>query len=184
MSLNWDQILEETESEDLSSSPLPAGTYTAVVEKAEATKAASSGSNMIKTTYRVVGGPYADRFVWNNIVFTVTNPKAMAMTVRTLGAHGITKEWLAAENPNVNTIAAKIVGATVQLDVQIRTYEGRELNDVKSVKAIKGGAPAGTPTGVPAAATPTPTGAAPSIPVPTVPDAAAVPTALPEGESF
>ena len=42
MSLNWDQILEETEAEDLSSSPLPAGTYTAVVEKAEAMKAASS----------------------------------------------------------------------------------------------------------------------------------------------
>lgn len=183
MSMNWDAILEETEAEDLSSSPVPAGTYSAVVEKAEAVKA-KSGSNMIKTTYRIVGGPYNDRFVWNNIVFTVTNPKAMAMTVRTLGAHGVTKEWLAAENPNVNTIAAKIVGVMVEVEIAIRTFEGRELNDVKSVKAIKGAAPAGVPAPtVAASATPSAdTIPTPTIPTPTAPTAAASP--LPEGESF
>src|SRR5690606_19482313 len=103
MNMNWDEILKEQES-DPGFAPVPDGKYPVRVEKAEATKA-STGADMIKTQFVIVGGPHDGKKVFTNIVFSYNNPTAMRFTLRKLKALGVTREYLAANNPSTDQIA-------------------------------------------------------------------------------
>lgn len=149
--LNWDDILEEQEEADSEFAAIPANTYTVEVDSAEATTA-QSGNKMIKCTLRVQGGPYNGRLLWTNIVFATANPVAMKFTLRKLRALGVTKEWLAAQNPSVEQIASAIEGKVVDAEVEVKPYNGENTNDVKGFKAVAAGA--GSPAPGPAAAAP------------------------------
>lgn len=164
MNMNWDEILREQES-DPGFAPVPEGKYPVRVEKAEATKA-STGADMIKTQFVIVGGPHDGKKVFTNIVFSYNNPTAMRFTLRKLKALGVTREYLAANNPSTDQIASMIVGATCEAEVTIREYEGEKSNDVKSLRDL--GEPGGTPA-------PPITDSATAPPVPTVPPAPTIP---------
>lgn len=140
MTLNWDSILEE-QSATSEDSAIPAGTYAVEVASA-ADKVAQSGNHMIALTCRVIGGPYDGRLLWTNIVFATTNTTAMKFTLRKLNALGVGREWLATENPNAATIAAKVVGAVVNAEVTVREWNGENRNDIQTFKRAEGAAAA------------------------------------------
>lgn len=177
--LNWDDILEEQEGADTEFAAIPATTYTVEIESAEA-RTAQSGNKMINLTCRVQGGPYDQRIVWTNIVFATDNPTAMKFTLRKLKALGVTKEWLARENPSTETIAAQIEGVVAEAEVTQRTWEDELRNDIKSFKALATPSPGSAASEPPApAATPTPT-PDPEPKAPAGPSASEIP--LPEAD--
>ena len=162
--IDWDQAIKDAKE---GTDPVPPGSYTVKVEKAEAVKAQSSGSPMIKATLRIVGGPHDGRFVWTNLVHKPGSPGSAKMFAVKVMAFGITAEVLAAQKPTMPQVAEMLVGRQAVVDVEIREWQGRMSNDVKSIK------PSATVPSVPSVApTPTPTPAAapsvtPPVPVPT-----------------
>lgn len=191
--LNWDDVLgavDADEKENPSTSndfdALPTGPYNVVVQEADK-QLSSTGKDMIKIRVQVTDGPYANRVLFNYIVFSQDNPKAMRMTLERLAAFGLTREVIAANRPSISQIADMLVGlkAIARVDIQKSgDYAGR--NEIKGFKPLDGApaptvaaaAPASQP-GVPnipqptAQPAPQPAAApAPSIPTPDVPVAA------------
>jgi hypothetical protein len=185
--LNWDDVLgavDADEKENPSTSndfeALPTGPYNVVVQEAEK-QVASTGKDMIKLRVQVTDGPYANRILFNYIVFSQDNPKAMRMTLERLAAFGVTRETIAAHRPSISQIADMLVGqrAIARVDIQKSgDYAGR--NEIKGFKPLDGAAPVAAPApaaqpGVPnipqPAAAPAPQAATPqpSIPTPDVP---------------
>lgn len=181
--LNWDSVLGEVKkyeedpetkaSDDFEA--LPKGPYEVVVQEADK-QVASTGKDMIKVRLQVTSGPYVNRILFNYIVFSKDNPKAMRMTLERLAAFGLTREFLASTKPSVPQIADLLVGrsAVAQVDIQQSgDYKGR--NEVKGFKPLAGveqPAPqvAASKPGVPNIPTPSaPAESAPSVPAPAVP---------------
>lgn len=183
--LNWDDVLggvkEYEESPDAKQSgdfeALPKGPYEVVVQEADK-QIASTGKDMIKVRVQVASGPYANRVLFNYIVFSKDNPKAMRMTLERLAAFGLTREFIATQKPSVPQIAELLVGrkATAVVGIQENgEYKGR--NEIKSFRALDGetqpapNVAAPKPAGVPNIPTPAPEAVAqtPSVSVPSVP---------------
>lgn len=185
--LNWDDVLggvEADEKENPSTGgdfeAIPAGPYEVIVQEAEK-QVSKSGKDMIKVRVKVDNGQYANRVLFNYIVFSQDNPKAMRLTLERLAAFGVTRELIATTKPSIPQIAELLVGRRAKAIVGIQKggdYDGS--NEIKSFKALDGvtqpavTAPSNKPAGVPniptpdvpaveAAATPTP-----EVPVPEV----------------
>jgi hypothetical protein len=193
-SLNWDEVLGSVDAEEKEnpSTPndfeaLPEGPYNVVVQEADK-QVASTGKDMIKVRVQVTDGPYANRVLFNYIVFSQDNPKAMRMTLERLAAFGVTRETIAASRPSISQIADMLVGRKAIARVGIQKngdYAGR--NEIKGFKPLDGQAPVEAPApaqasqpGVPNIPTPQaapapqqPAAPAPSIPTPDVPVGAA-----------
>lgn len=195
--LNWDDVLGDVQkyeddpetkaSNDFEA--LPKGPYEVVVQEAEK-QVASTGKDMIKVRVQVASGPYANRVLFNYIVFSQGNPKAMRMTLERLAAFGLTREFIATTKPSVSQIAELLVGRKATANVAIQGKEAGDFagrNEIKSFRVLEGAdqpvpsVAASKPAGVPdiprpeaAATTPTPV-----VPVPQVPVAAGAAAADP-----
>lgn len=145
--LNWDEVLGSVEKDeaDSPSSPsgefeaLPKGPYEVVVQDADK-QVASTGKDMIKVRVQVTGGPYANRVLFNYIVFAKENPKAMRLTLDRLAAFGLTREFFATARPSISQIAELLVGRKAIAVVGIQDsgeYKGR--NEVKSFRLLDDG---------------------------------------------
>lgn len=156
-SIDWGKVLEEQEN-DPGFAPLPAGPYEAFVKEAHADRA-STGSQMIKLTFEISSGPYATRYVWTNIVFKTDSPGSMRFAMRKLRALGIDVAWLAAENPPLEQVASKLVGAHAAIKVNQREWNDTIQNDVESISSV-----AGTPTEASGPSIPSPS--EPTLPAP------------------
>lgn len=160
--INWGSELDKVEE---ATKPIAAGTANFRIVEAKPTKAASSGSEMIRLQVKVEGGPDDGKTTFVNLVFGFDNPRAMKMTLKRLAGLGITAETLKAENPSIAQIAAKLIGRSATGTVTHREWNGEIQNDVDFMSG------SGTPSGVPDA---------PSIPRPDVqdiPPTPSVPTA-------
>lgn len=143
--LNWDDVLgsvEADEKENPSTSndfeALPKGPYNVVVQEADK-QMSSTGKDMIKMRVQVTDGPYANRVLFNYIVFSQENPKAMRMTLERLAAFGLTREVIAANRPSISQIADMLVGRKAIARVDIQTsgdYAGR--NEIKGFRPLDG----------------------------------------------
>lgn len=131
--LDWDAILDDQAANSDDYSALPAGPYTVQVDDATA-KVAQSGNAMISVTCRVLGGPYDGRIVWTNIVFATSNATAMKFTLRKLKALGVTRDWIADNNPTTEQIATKIIDKVVDVDIEIRQWDGEDRNEIKTFR--------------------------------------------------
>jgi len=126
--LDWDSILDETADIEVSDSfePLPIGDYSAIV---------------LEVTFKITEDPdhdgeFENRRVWTNIVFAVSNPRAMALTIKRLNALGISREWLANNRPSQAQIARKITGAEAIIAVGQREWESKVRNEVNAIKPM------------------------------------------------
>ena len=200
LSINWDNVLKE-QAEEAAGAVLPETDYDVVVVKSEATRA-GTGSPMIKLTCDVVGGPFDKKRLWTNIVLKSDSPGAMRMSIRKLAGLGITREWLAEQNPGVEQIAQALTGRTAVAAVKQREWKGEMRNDIDMFKLgadgaapappvsssplpspeaeLKAAAPAPAPAPVP---TPEPA-VAPAAPEPTAPAAAPADVASGEKDPF
>lgn len=159
---NWAELIKK--SGDLSSNtnyePLPDGDYELKIVKVEAV-VTSTGKPMFKVTNEVQGGPYANRKVWDNLVVTHDNPKAMDMFFMKVIAMGLTKPFFES-NPTDAQIEQALTGRTFRANIGLRTYEGKDSNEIK--KYFPGQAAAVAPSTA-GAAVPPPPPAPPAAPI-------------------
>ena len=136
---------------------LPIGDYDVEVAKAEAVTS-QNGKPMIKTTMRVVSGPYEKRPIINQFVLSVENAQAVAIFFRHMKAFGLTEEWFASlgQQGSLGPVADALLGRRARLTIGHREWQGEMRNEVKAVKPYTG-APAMAPSG------PTAPGAGPTL---------------------
>ena len=133
---SWADLRKQGED---ASKPLPDGWYNVQVVKADATEA-STGSPMIKTQLRVTDGPHATRVLFTQFVLSVESPFALSIFFKNMGALGLNDAFFdnlmgAESDPKVGmvTVAANMIGRTARAEVGSRTWQGREMNEVKSL---------------------------------------------------
>lgn len=159
---------------------LPIGDYDVEVAKAEATTS-SNGKPMIKTTMRVVSGPYEKRPIINNFVMSLENPTAVAIFFRHMKCFGLTEEFFASlgSGGSLDQVASALVNRRARLTLGHREWQGENRNEVKSVKPYTGAPPAVAPGGPSVSGVPLGTGPAALPPRPVAPQPAPVAAPLP-----
>lgn len=172
--LNWNELIEEAGAASNNSSlePLPKGDYELKVLDAEA-RTSQTGKTMYKITTEVQGGPHAGRRVWDNLVISPGNEKALGMFFMKMGVLGLNREFFGS-NPTDAQIETALKGRTFRATVGQRTYQGDLLNEISQYHK---GSSAPAPSETVAAAAPT-TAAAPA-PAPAVAPAPAPAPASP-----
>lgn len=181
VSTKWGALKQQAED---ATKPLPDDWYDVEVTKAEATKA-STGSDMIRATFKVVNGTREGRLLWTNFVLSTESPFAMGLFFKNLGAfgldgaffHGLETADAGIEN-DMRTIAATLIGRRAKVQVGTKNWKGQDRNEVQDYAAPEGGPLGGTnapamPGGLGNIATPTVTAntppAVPQITTPSVP---------------
>jgi hypothetical protein len=155
---------------------LPQGDYDVEVAKADAVTS-QNGKPMIKTTMRVVSGPYERRPIINQFVFSGDNPTAVAIFFRHMKAFGLDEAFFAALGSvaSLEPVATALVNRRARLTIGHREWQGETRNEVKAVKPYTGAptmapppGPGGpvAPTVGPAALPPRPAVAGPTAPAP------------------
>jgi hypothetical protein len=181
MNLNWDAILKEQAAE-AADSVVPDGSYDIVVAKAEGTTA-STGSPMIKLTCDIIQpGPFKGKRLWTNIVLKSDSPGAMRMSLKKLAGLGLSREWLAENNPSITAIANALAGKTASAEVTQRTWQGEQRNEIGMFKLAGDGTTAPAPPMVSNSPLPSPEAGLPPEPVAPAPAPAPAPTPAPAPE--
>ena len=174
--LNWGELISQAEDTGGGSyEPLPDGEYELKVTEASVATT-STGKTMFKITTEVQTGPHARRKVWDNLVVSNENPRALGMFFMKLGALGLTKESSQANNPSNEQIAQALVGRPFRGTLTTTEWNGKLRNEFKRyMPASNISAPASAPVAsAPAPApAPAPQGVAPApAPAPAAPVAA------------
>jgi hypothetical protein len=130
MGINFKEVGETQRSGD-GFEPLPEGRYNLVVENAELTTA-STGNEMIKTTFHVTDGIFINRKLWSNFVLT---PKAYGFLFGFLRAAG--SDLVTKEDVEPNEIADGLVGLKVSAYTEPgKTPNGNPTNPISKYKGI------------------------------------------------
>lgn len=164
--INWADLVKQAGDAGGSGNfePLPDGDYELKVIQAEA-KTTSTGKIMFKVTNEVQGGPFAKRRVWDQLVVTTDNPKAMNMFFMKASSMGLGKTFWDA-NPSNAQVEQALNGRAFRATLGKRTYNGTESNEIKRYFPTQ--AAAETPF-APGAAVPPPPPAPPASPAPSTP---------------
>lgn len=111
--------------------PLPEGDYTLRITETKETKTKERGLPMVNVTLEVVGGEYAKRKVFHNVVFI---PKGDP-------GDGISKHWLKVigQTNDGRTMVrpGTWVGALLSATLTIEKYEGKARNKVTDTRSIE-----------------------------------------------
>lgn len=117
--------------------PIPAGEYRAMIVDSEI-KPSKAGDNMLKLTWKVDGGEYDGRLVWQNLNVWNSSPKAAEIAQRELSSicHAVGKL-------NVQD-SEELHHMPCLIKVSVRPAEGSysAQNEVKGIKAADGSKPA------------------------------------------
>ena|SRR6266702_811272 len=130
-SINWRELMNSSEEEGGGFEALPADEYEVEITDSTA-KVASTGRNMFEVKFRVEEGPYKNRVVFNNFVLVPENSTATGIFFRNMSTLGLNKAYFD-KNPSLETAAEALVGRRCRARVSIRTYNGRERNQVDSI---------------------------------------------------
>ena len=168
--INWSDLVKQAGDTASSTNfePLPDGDYELRVVQAAATTT-STGKIMFKVTNEVQGGPFANRRVWDQLVVTTDNPKAMNMFFMKAAAMGLGRTFWDA-NPTNPQVETALNGRSFRATLGKRTYNGTESNEIKRYFASQAAvetpfaasappvaaAPAPAPAPAPVAAAPAP----------------------------
>lgn len=144
--INFAQALQDARGATFE--PLPVGDYDVEVTKTEAVTS-QNGKPMIKTTFKVVSGPYEKRPIINQFVLSVENPQAVAIFFRHMKAFGLTEEWFASlgQQSSLEPVASALLGRRARLSIGHREWQGEMRNEVKGVKPYTGAPPQPAPAG-------------------------------------
>lgn len=118
-------VLDFTNVQGGSFTPVPEGEYNVVLEKAEMKKAKTDGSDMISVTWSITDEEYENRKLFENYSL---KPQALWKLKNTLGALGFDVSGA------LEFDVEDLVGQEAVALVVIETYEGKEKNTVKEIK--------------------------------------------------
>jgi Protein of unknown function (DUF669) len=143
--------------------PLPDGDYELKVIESSATTT-STGKLMFKVTTEVQGGAFDRRRVWDQLVITPENPKAMNMFfMKANSILGVGQDFWNA-NPSPAQIEQALLGRSFRATLGTRTYNGNKSNEIK--RYYPAAAAASPVAAAPVAAAPAPSPAAAPAPAP------------------
>lgn len=175
-SLNWNDLIKEAGENTNSYEPLPKGDYELKVIEAKATTT-QTGKKMFKLTTEVQGGPHANRRVWDNLVISPENPKALNMFFMKSGVLGLNREFFQS-NPTDAQIEQALMNRSFRATVGQRTYNGNVSNEIAQYHKSEAVAAA-----APTQAAPAPAESAAPAPAPApAPAAAPAPSSPVSGE--
>lgn len=131
-------VIDLTNFKDRSSSRVPEGRYTVVVEDTELAKT-KNNDDMINVWYRIVGGDEDGQTIIDRLTLT---EKAMFRVVGFMKAIG-----LQTPNKRLQINVDKFIGKRLQIDVEDgEPYKGRVSSEVRGyMKAPAASAPAASP---------------------------------------
>lgn len=133
----FSQLIEQ--AKDAKFVVIPMADYAIVCKAATAVKA-STGKDMVKMTVTVIAGPHRGANVLTQQVLSPENPAAVAIFLKAMAAFGITEEFLASlppredGGPNMVALAAALQGKTAMAEVEIRSWQDEDRNDIKRFK--------------------------------------------------
>ena len=136
-SVPWSDLMANAEG---GPTPIPAGEYETVVDKATAKKT-SKGKDMFSVKFKVVGGPHDGHVVWSNFTISPESPVALGIFFRQLNALGLDGEFFGA-GPSPEAVAGALVGRRARLTLEVGEYQGQAKNEVKGVKPSTSAVPA------------------------------------------
>lgn len=172
--LNWAELIKSAGDVSSNYEALPDGEYDLTVVEATA-KVTTSGKTMFSLKTQVNGGPYNNRLVWDNLVISPENQKALGIFFAKMGALGIPQDYfMRVPTPTNGEIESVLVGRKFRGTVGSRIYNGNKRNEIRRYHSS--GQQTNTPVapqGAVAAAPQTP--AAPPPPPPAAPQAPAAP---------
>lgn len=192
---SWGDLLNDAGGSGDSFDPIPAGDYDFTIAQADATQT-SNGKTMYKVRAKVEAGPHADRLVFDQFVISPENPTALGIFFRQMNVLGLNREFFAG-NPSDHHVAEALIGKRFRGQVQIKTWQGQERNEIKQYfTAVSGslgngqGMPPGpgsgsssgippAPAAAPPAAAPAPAAAPPAPAAPPAAPAAPAPAPVP-----
>lgn len=123
---------KEAAKQDTNFPVAPAGTYYLKVRNAQEKISKTSGRPMIAVEYVIAEGEYADRVhVFNYLTFIEAGAKGHGMTLHALKAHGLPWEG------DIEISAGDFSGITVQAELEIENYQGKDKNVVKKFLLVE-----------------------------------------------
>jgi len=170
---SWTELLNDAGDSKGGFEPVPEGDYDFKIVGAEP-KQASSGNMMYIAKCEIQGGPHAKRLVWNNFVLSTTKQAALGFFFRNMKAIGLGQEFFL-QNPSDHQVAEAMIGKTFRGKVGIRSWQGKESNEIREfypaggVRTMPG--VNGMPPAAPHAAVPAPAPVAAPAPAPAPPPA-------------
>jgi hypothetical protein len=164
--VNFAELLKQAGTAATSNNyaPLPDGDYDLKVIEAQATTT-STGKLMFKVTNEVQGGPHDKRRVWDQLVISPDNPKAMNMFFMKATAMGLPTSYFEV-NPSPAQVEQALLGRTFRGTLGTRSYNGNQSNEIKRYYASTAPAVSATPAATPFATAPAPSPAAAPAPAP------------------
>lgn len=116
--------------------PAPPGDHVVEIRKSEAVTN-SSGNPMYKVQGVIVSGPAEGKTVFNNFNVTPESQFAMAIFFQHMAALGLDDAFFAT-GPNHAQVAQALIGRRAVWTLDIRQWQGRDRNEVKSITALSG----------------------------------------------
>lgn len=167
--MDWNTLLKDAGEAGKAFEPLPNNKYDVVVTEADHT-INDNGNLQFNVTLEVeaVGGEYAKRKVWDKIILSKDNPKALPWFFKKMGVLGLDDNFFRT-NPSEDQIARALLGKRALITTIQNTSEktGKTYVNVKEYAPARGAGAAPSAAPAPAAAAPAPAPApAPVAPAP------------------
>lgn len=182
--ISWDQLLEQAgDAVPDSFDPLPEGDYDLeVIEATHSMTKKTPSNNMWTVQSKVVGGQFNNRRIWDRVVLTTDNQKALPFFFQKMGAMGLNREFFASK-PTNEAITGALKGRRFRARIIQKPYQGEMKNEIG--KYLAAGAAATPPAGaVPTAPAGVPAPPMPAAPAPAPAPPAPAPAAVPPVEAF
>ena len=128
-SLNWADLVKDAGEATSNFEPLPDGDYDLKVVEAPA-GTTSTGKTMFKLKAQITSGPYANRFIWDNITISPENKNALGIFFSKMAALGIPREFFLNNNPSNAQIEATLQGRVFRAQIGSEVYQGAKKNKI------------------------------------------------------
>jgi hypothetical protein len=127
--IDWAALASQATTSTGDYTPMPEGDYDLkVIESKLATT--QTGKLMYKLTYEVQTGEFARRRVWDNLVVSPENDKAMGIFWSKMRILGLQKDWFEATKPSSEQIAQAVMGRPIRAHLGLRTWNDNVQNEI------------------------------------------------------
>jgi hypothetical protein len=130
MEIDWSALQQTAKA----GSAMPDGDYDAIIVEATATTS-SNGKPMIKTKWRIIGGPYEKRAVSSNFTISAESSVALRIFFDQMALLGLDTDFFAA-SPKPDDVAAALLNRGAHLTLGQREWQGATLNEIKRIAPL------------------------------------------------
>lgn len=185
---SWSSLMDEAKEVSNTFELLEDNTYQFVIKDLPKVSQTSTEKTRYTINPSVEVGPRANARIFHDFIISPESPKAMAFFFRDMQALGLDAAFFAT-NPSDEAILRALVGRRFTADAYKETYNGKEKNRLRNIRAAVGTAPTGPagpaiagPASIAAGggfptpqAAPAPVAPAPVAPAPVAPQVIAAP---------